>query len=350
MTDDKAPSAEVMAIRDLMASRWVGYALNAAATLNVADALAGGPRPAASVAETVGADPVTLARLLRALVTIGLLRQREDGAYELTPVGALLRTDAPDRFRDQILLNGSERALKSWIHFVDCVRTGATAAKIVEGVDDPFAWFAERPEEQARFDAAMAEGTRGMAEAIGRAYDFTGIASIVDVGGGYGTLLPPILHAYPAMTGTVFDRPHCADGAAANAEKEGLADRYGFVSGDFFTDALPAGADAYLLKSVIHDWDDERSVAVLRRCREAMREDSRLLMVEVVLPDRLADEPAHRRMVWADLNMLVATGGRERTESEYNTLFDAAGLRVSRILPTRTTANMSVVEVLSHFR
>jgi hypothetical protein len=339
MADD-----DVARFRDLLSGRWVGYALHAAATLGLADAFdSGGPRPAARLAEATGADPRSLERLLRALGTIGLVSRSGDG-YELTSLGALLRADSPERLRDQVLFTGGDRALRGWAQFPECVRSGRTAAAILDGIDDPFAWFAERPDQQAALDAAMAEGTAQMAGAIVRAYDFSGIDSAVDVGGGYGALLVPVLHAHPGLTATVFDRPHCEAGARELIAREGLADRYGFSGGDFFADPLPPGAGAYVLKSVIHDWDDERAVAVLRRCVQAMPAGARLLMIEVVLPDRLEPSAEHRRMVWADLNMLVSTGGRERTRSEYEALLAAAGLRITRIVPTDTPTSLSVVE------
>ncbi len=343
MTEHGA-SLEAVAFRDLLASRWIGYAIHAAAALDLVDALTGAPRSAASVAGTVGADPVALDRLMRALVTIGLLRNADD-RYDVTPLGALLRSDARESFRGQVLLTGGERSLRGWAEFVECVRTGYTSAQILDGINDTFAWFAERPEEQARFDAAMAEGTTQMADAIAAAYDFSDIGTVVDVGGGYGALLPPILQGYPKMTALVFDRPHCRAGATQLTAEAHVSDRCQFVGGDFFEDPLPPDADAYILKSVIHDWDDERSVALLRRCRHAMLDRSLLLVIEVVLPDRLGETPEHRRMVWADLNMLVATGGRERTRSQYDALFATADLRISSIAPTRTPTAMSVIEV-----
>lgn len=342
---DPTEMAAVAAFRDLLATRWVGYAIHAAAVLGIPDLLAGGPRTADGIAAEAGADPVALDRLLRALSTIGLVRLAGE-AYELQPIGAVLCSNAPEGMRNQVLLTGGERSLDAWAKFVECVRTGRTASQILDGLDDPFAWFAERPEEQAKFDAAMASGTTAVARAVLDAYDFSGISTIVDVGGGYGTLLVEVLRAYPTATGVVFDRPHCRDGAESRIAGSGLADRYRFEDGDFFAVPLPAGADAYVLKSVVHDWDDEKSMAILRRCREAMRDESRLLLIEAVLPDDLDGSAEHRRMVWADLNMLVATGGRERTESQYRALLKAEDLSISRIIPTDTPTKMSVVEVL----
>lgn len=339
-----AELSDVVVLRDLLASRWIGPAIHAAAALRLADVMGERSMSVAEVAGAVDADPHTLRRLLRALSTIGLVEQGDGDAdhFRMTAVGALLGSDSPARMRDQVLLTSGEGALRGWGQFVGCVRSGDTATKILDGVDDPFASFSG--EARARFDAAMAEGTRQIADAVVRAYDFGTLKSFVDVGGGYGTLLLPVLGADEERSGVVFDRPGCEDGAQGIIEQAGLADRYTFAGGDFFVDPVPPGADAYLLKSVIHDWDDDRAVAILRACRAAMRADSRLLLVEAVLPDRLGQVPEHRRMVWADLNMLVATGGQERSRSQYEALLGAAGLRLDHIVPIDTPTMMSVIE------
>jgi orsellinic acid C2-O-methyltransferase len=333
--------SDVVAFRDLLAGRWVGPAIHAAAVLGLADVMAGRSMGAGEVAGAVGGEVDTVRRLLRALTTIGLVEQEGD-LFRVTSMGALLAADSPVRLRDQVLLTGGEGALRGWGQFAAVVRTGDTATKILDGVDDPFASF--DGEARARFDAAMAEGTRQIAAAVERAYDFDGLTSLVDVGGGYGTLLAPILHASAERTGVVFDRPGAADGARRVIEQEKLTERYRFIGGDFFTDPVPAGADAYVLKSVIHDWDDERALAILHACRRAMRPDSRLLLIEVVLPDQLDQVAEHRRMVWADLNMMVATGGQERSRSQYEALLTEAGLRLERIVPIDTPTMMSVIE------
>jgi hypothetical protein len=234
--------------------------------------------------------------------------------------------------------------MRSWGAFDDCIRTGKTAAHLLDGIDDPFAAFDADPSARAQFDNAMAEGAHQVARQIADAYDFTDITRIVDVGGGYGTLLPPILHSRPGMTGIVVDRPNCREGAERTIAETGLHDRYSFVGADFFVDALPPGADAYVLKSVLHDFDVERSIAILRRCREAMTDSSRLLVVEIVVPDRLERTARHRGIVAADLHMLVATGGRERTESQYRALLAAAGLRLETVTPTGTAPGFDVID------
>jgi hypothetical protein len=177
---------------------------------------------------------------------------------------------------------------------------------------------------------------------IAAAYDFAGVRRVVDVGGGHGALLPSILAANPEMQGVVFDLENCREGAMRLLEKTRLAARCEFVAGSFF-ESVPPGADAYLIKSVIHDWDDERSIAILRTCAAALGGDAKILIIEVVVPQRLTGTPIDAMIAGTDLNMLVMTGGRERTEREYRELAAAAGLRIARIVPT--LAAMSVIEL-----
>jgi hypothetical protein len=335
-------AADAERVLDLLATAWMAPAVHAAAALGVAEALGADPRPVAAVAEAVGADAGALRRLLRALAAVGLVRWDGD-AVAITPAGARLRADAPGSLRPRALLAGPG-IQSAWAQLADCVRTGATAGKLVDGVDDPFAWFEERPDQQARLNEAVADSTRQVADAIAAAYDFTGVRTLVDVGGGHGALLPAILRANPAMTATVVDKPHCEAGATRLLAEAGLAGRASFVAGDFLTGALPAGADAYVLKSVLHDWDDEHAAGILRRCRLAMPPGARLLIVEVVLPEGTTDSPADRRLAWADLQMLVATGGRDRTRSQYTSLLRSAGLHLRATYPTATPTPLTIVE------
>jgi hypothetical protein len=196
--------------------------------------------------------------------------------------------------------------------------------------------FEANPEAAALFNRAMVELTRLDAADIVRACDFSASERIVDVGGGFGELLAAILKANPDKRGVLFDRPHAIEGARTLMEAAQVADRCEFVAGDFF-DAIPAGADTYLLKSVIHDWNDERGTAILRNCRRAMEGRARLLLVERIVPQRLGASAAHRAIARGDLNMLVGLGGRERTEDEYRVLLDAAGLQIKAVLPAGRT-------------
>ena len=323
----------------MITSYWIPQSIYAAAALGVADVLADGPKPSPAIARAVGADADALHRLMRALVALELCTADDDGAFALTPLGACLRSDTSDSMRSWALLLGSERHWHSWGRLVECIKTGRSVPELdgrdtwVEPSGDPTA--------SDTFNQSMVQLTRHIAGAVAVSYDFSAFRRIVDVGGGFGALLPPILKANPTLRGTVFDLPRCRDGARAIAEKTRLADRYDFVGGDFFVDPLPK-ADAYIIKSVIHDWDDERSIAILRNIRAAMGPESRVLVVEPIAPDRPGSTPFDAMMAHTDLNMLVATGGRERTESDFRALIEKSGFDVTRIVPTPAT--MSIIE------
>src|SRR5262245_22179918 len=253
----------------MISSIWVPQAIYAAAKLGLADALASGPLSGRAAAEKTGCHPRATERLLRALVVLGLLRQHDDGRFELTPLGRCLTSDAPDSVRSWALLWGGPMLWEPWGHLADCVRTGEMAPKLLEGVDSPFELMERHPEDAAHFNRSMLELTRGLAALLPAAYDFSAAKRVCDVGGGFGQLLPPLLHAHPELRGVVYDLPRCADGSRELMAEEGLADRCSFQAGDFF-ESVPSGADVNLIKSVIHDWDDARSRTILSRCREAM--------------------------------------------------------------------------------
>ena len=328
-------------LAEMMNRLWVPAVLYAAVELGLPDALRDGPRQGEELARAVGADPDALARLMRALVSLEVFSETADGAFDLAPLGSLLRSDTRDSFRSMAELSGSPQSFRSWGQLLESVRTGQTTAQLLEGLRDSYEHFAAHPEEQAVFDRSMVEFTRQAAGALVLAYDFSGVRKIADLGGGYGALLPPILRAHPGMTGIVLDAPHCRAGAERVFEKTRIADRCEFVSGNLF-DGVPPGADLYVLKNVLHGCDDERGLVVLRNCRAAMGEGSRLLVLEIVAPERLG--PLDQGIVGSDLNMLLATGGRERTEAEYRKLLAAADLRIERIVPT--LARVQVIEVL----
>jgi SAM-dependent methyltransferase len=290
------------------------------------------------VAREANTHPRATYRLLRALATLELVREREDGAFELTALGRCLTSDAPDSVRSWALLWGGPMMWEPWGHLADCVRTGEMAPKLLSGVDSPFALMESHPEDAAHFNRSMLELTRGVAALLPAAYDFGDARLVVDVGGGFGALLPPLLHEHPELRGLVYDLPGCAEGSRKLMAAEGLADRCDFAAGDFFA-SVPAGGDVYLLKSVIHDWDDAKSRAILERCRSALKPGARLLVLEWIVPDRVG--PADGAIAGTDLNMLVMVGGEERTESEYRALLASAGLRVTRVIPTGA---MSLIE------
>ena len=323
----------------MITSYWVPQSIYAAAALGIADALAGGPMQSRDVAREVDADPDALHRLMRALVALELCTVTDDGAFELTTLGACLRRDSKDSVRAWALLLGSEQHWHAWGRLVECIKTGRS----VPALDGRDTWVEPSgdPAASDEFNQSMVQLTRHIAGAVAVSYDFSAFGTIADVGGGFGALLPPILKANPGVRGVVFDLPRCRDGARALAEKTRIADRCTFVGGDFFTDALPP-ADAYLVKSVIHDWDDERSLTLLRNIRKAMTPEARLLVVEPIVPARPGATPFDAMLAHTDLNMLVVTGGRERTETDFRTLIERAGLVVTRIVPTPAT--MSIIE------
>jgi hypothetical protein len=327
----------------MITSYWIPQAIHAAAQLGVADALADGPQPSAAVAAAVGANPGAVHRLLRALATIEVCAERDDGRFELTVLGRCLRSDAPDSVRSWALLMGGQMVWPCWGRLAESVRTGEPAPKLMDGLDT-FEHMRRHPAEMAIFNRSMEELTRGLSGVVATAYEFAAAGTVVDVGGGHGALLPAILAAHPRIRGVVFDLERCREGAERLMTEQGLRARCTFVAGDFFETA-PRGGDVYLMKSVIHDWDDERSVTILRRCREAMAAAARLVLVEILVPERAGTSPLDLMIAGTDLNMLVMAGGRERTEREYRGLIDAAGLRVTRIIPTPSA--FSLIEATS---
>jgi hypothetical protein len=229
----------------------------------------------------------------------------------------------------------------AWGRLIDCVRSGESIPQL-DGWETAFDFRESHPAEGAIFDRAMAEMTRRVAGGIAAGYDFTGIATLVDVGGGSGALLPPILEGCPDMRATVFDLAGSRDGALRLFTETGIAARCDFVAGSFFETVSPAAADAYVVKSVLHDWDDARAVAILGTIRSAMVRRSRLLVIESIAPERPGSSPHDAMIAATDLNMLIATGGRERTAAEFRALLDAAGLHVTRVVST--PAGMSIIE------
>jgi len=328
-------------MRTLVGSRWVSQAIYAAVALGIVDTLAGEARTAEQVADAVGAHAGATARLLRALATLGITEAVGDGAFALTPLGSLLLANGAGSVRSSVTLTLGPSAWRAWGALVDCVRTGDTAATVLDGVADPFDAFAGGEAERV-FNRAMAEGTRRIARDVVAACGFADVATLVDVGGGYGALVPPVLDAHPDMTAVVYDLPRCERGANELLAAAGVRDRCRYQAGDFFVDALPQGADVYVLKSVVHDFDDDQVATLLDNCRRAAAPTTRLLIIETVVPDEIGTSVDDRWMASADLNMLIATGGRERTENEYRALLRAAGFEVAAIVPT--ASGLSIIE------
>lgn len=319
------PSARIL---QLATASWMSAAVSAAATLGVADELADGPRSAAELAKAVDVDPPTLYRLLRACADFDLFRELDGQVFELTEVGEALRTDSPTSMRGFAQWVGTPAERYPWANLANSVRTGQPAFELTHG-KDVWDYLAAEPATAEIFNDAMTSASNQMIAPVVGAYDFSGFGTLVDVGGGHGALLAEVLKATPGLRGVLYDQPDVVAGADGPLGQAGLEGRYEVVSGSFF-DGVPAGADAYLLSNVIHDWNDERSAKILSNVREAMAEHAKVLLVEVVMPSDPEPSPTVKLM---DLNMLVLCGGKQRTSAEFAELFAAAGLRLSRIVP-----------------
>lgn len=317
---------------------YVSQALYVAAKLGIADLLGDGPRHHDDLARATDTHAASLRRVLRLLASAGVLAETDDGSFELTPLGSFLKT-GPGSFSAVAQLFAGPLVWSSWGDLLHTVRTGDTALHHVFGTDS-FEYLAKHPEEGAVFDEAMGAFTAMVAVAVAAAYDFSSFRTITDVGGGEGKLLAGILRENPALRGVVFDLPRLADGARKQIAAAGLGNRCTFVAGDFFQ-AVPGGGDAYLLKHVIHDWDDRRATTILQSCHRAMGPGAKLLIVEGVYPPRIDRSLESRGAAANDVNMMVCTGGRQRSEGEFRELFEAAGFRLARIVPT---AMSSVIE------
>jgi orsellinic acid C2-O-methyltransferase len=304
--------------------------LYVAVRLSIPDLLASGPRTSDDLAQAAGAHPPSLHRLLRALTTLEVVREREDGSFELLPMGELLRSDSPTSLRTWTLYNG-QYLWQTWGRLLESVQTGESARSRLFGTEG-FEHLERDPELAALFNQAMVEITRFISSAVVQAYDFSDFRCIVDVGGGYGELLGAILKANPQARGILFDMDHAIDEGGRHLKAAGVADRCEFVSGSFF-ESVPAGADAYVLKSIIHDWNDERARVILTTCRRAMPEQATLLLVERVMPERLGTTPSDQAMAQSDLNMLIQLAAQERTESEFVALLESTDFRHTRTVP-----------------
>jgi len=318
----------------LIAGGWITQAIGLAAELGIADLLADGSKPSTELAEATGCHPQALYRLLRALASVGVFTEVEPERFGLTPMAEALRDEATGSLRGMARFRAGDVQWRTWAHFRDGIRTGEPVFEQVHGMDS-WEYFAQHPAASAIFNAAM-KGTMGqVVDTVAAAYDFSEFSMIVDVGGGHGAMLGAILRGNPALHGVVFDRPHVAEGAEAAVRAAGLLERCDVIGGDMF-EQVPSGGDAYMLSRIIHDWDDEQSVAILKNCRRVMGPRARVLLVEEVIPP--GDTPSFGKL--SDLNMLVSLGGRERTEAEYRALYEAAGFTLTQVIPTRSRVSL----------
>ena len=315
----------------LIDAAWIPHAIRAACSLRVPELLGQRRDGIETLAAASATHAPSLRRLLRALASLDLCHENEDGSYHLTAMGSLLREDAPDSLRAWALLTGGPLAQR-FAELEQSVRTGESFRVRHQRTND----FSEMESDRtaaALFNRAMTDLTRRVATEVLSAVDFSAARRIVDVGGGHGELLAAVLTAYPRARGVLFDLAHAIEGAGAVLESARVADRCERVAGDFFA-AVPAAGDTYLLKSVLHDWDDERCALILANCRRAMAPGSRLLVIERIAPVRAGNSPLDQSVARADLNMLLSLSGRERSEAEYRALFATAALEIKDISPT----------------
>jgi hypothetical protein len=321
---------------DLINGFQASQALHVAAILGLADLLDAVPRTADDVAGLTNTHPIALYRLMRALAAIGVFHEDEEHRFGLTAVGEFLRSDVSGTHAPMAELVGRPYFRQAWDALIMTVRTGKTAFDHVYG-KDVWQFRTECADEERIFNRTMATATERFAEAVLDVCDFGRFHHIVDVGGGDGMFLAKILAAHPRTRGTLFDQPQVITRGTAAVESAGLPGRCQALGGNFFV-SVPELADAYLLKWILHDWDDTASIDILRACRRAMHPASRLLIVEHVI----GPPNTSREGKFMDLSMMVLTGGRERTRDEFSSLLAEAGFRLVSVTPTATP--LSVLE------
>jgi hypothetical protein len=301
--------------------------LQIAANLKLADQIAEGPKTAQELAEANDVNPDALYRMLRALAAEGVFAERDDGTFEMTELSQFLHSRAMGSIARHW---GADWHYAAWGGLEHSIKTGEPAFAVVHGVDH-FTYLREHPDASEEFDASMTATSTVADMAVVQVYEFEGVNTLVDVGGGYGRLLAGILDRHPEMKGVLFERPEVLEAAEAHVQKSGVADRLELVGGDFFETA-PQGGDAYILTRILHDWEDAKAIEILKRIRENMPQDAKVLTIEVVIPP--GNTPFLGKII--DVGMLTLFGGRERTFEQYAALYEAAGLGLDRLVPTFT--------------
>ena len=303
-----------------------------ACRLKLPDLLSAGPKTADELAASTETHAPSMQRLLRGLVVWDVVSEMPDGRFASTPLSDQFRSDRPGLRNQTVML--SEEGYQAWGELMYTLRTGKPAYEHLYGKSH-FARLGEEPEMSANFNAAMVEISARMAQAFITAFDFTGVTTVVDVGGGNGGMLLAVLQAYPEKRGILFDLAQGLAGARETLAAAGVVGRVTLHKGSFF-EAIPSGGDLYLLKSIIHDWDDERALAILQTCRRAMSDRARLVLLERRFPERVENADEMLTTVMGDLQMMVVLGGKERTDNEYRELLAQAGLHLTRVVPTET--------------
>lgn len=325
-TQELPPQAQLM---QMITGKAVTQSIFVAAKLGIADLLSEGVQSVDELAAATETDPSSLYRVLRALASLGIFAETDSGYFTLTPLAEPLRENAPESLRDLAIMFGCDWHNRAWSNLLHSVQSGQPAFDLTFGMD-LFTYLHENPSQFAVFNNAMTALSRPEAGAICQAYDFSEFDTIVDVGGGHGFLLAEILKANPSLRGILLETPKVVDGTRATMAEAELIDRCQVVAGDFFEE-VPEGAEAYILKLILHDWNDEDAHKILQTCREAMAPDGKILVANAVVPP--GNEPYIGKLV--DMEMMVMTpGGLERTESEFRQLFAEGGFELTRVIPT----------------
>jgi len=334
---DVTPSAAMLR---MISGFRISRAVYVAAKLGIADLLKDGPKINEELARLTNTHPPSLYRIMRALASVGIFAEDGQGCFTLTAVGNTLRSDVPGSLRAWAILVLGDEHYQAWGDLMHSLETGETCFNHVFGMG-VFQYESQHPEHAKIFDEAMSNLIGVYNSAVLASYSFSSIETLIDVGGGDGSFLVAVLQANPQMKGVLFDLPHVAEKAKQRITKAGLSGRCEVVAGDLFVSA-PSGGDAYMLSRVINSFENERAVVILQQCRRAVTQKGKLLLVERVLPDRVENSIEAEGPVLSDLNMMVMSGGRERTATEHRGLLEKAGFTLTRIIPTRS--EVSVIE------
>lgn len=335
---ESAAEQPQFAMLQMIVGFWVSRAIYVAAKLGLADLVKDRPKTADELARLTGTHAPSLYRVLRALAGVGVFADDGQGRFAQTPLSETLRGDTPGSLRATAMVELGQEHFSAWGNMMHSVKTGEIA---FDNLFKQNAWeyYARNPEDASNFNKSMKGLTEMINGAVLSAYDFSGVNKLVDVAGGTGGLISAILTIHPQMRGVLFDLPHVIAEAGPLLDAAGVRDRCETASGDFF-ESVPAGGDAYVMKWIIHDWDDAKSTAILENIRKAMNENGKLLLIETVVPE--GNYPDLSKFL--DLNMMVMTGGRERTEAEFNSLLAASGFKLRRVI--RTASPVYVIEAV----
>lgn len=325
---DDNQAVDPQGLLQIISGFWISRAVHALATLGIPDLIQDGPKNATELATETASDAPSLYRLLRTLSSVGLLTLSDDEKFGLTPVSRTLVSNGPASMKWFTISELGQEHYGAWGNLAHSVKTGEIAFDNHYNMNC-WEYFQTHPEDAAIFNDSMSGMTAAANEALISGYDFSQFKKIADIGGGHGGLITSILNAHPAVSATLFDSPQVIEGAKEKLAAAGVADRCETVAGDFFS-AVPGGADAYVMKWIIHDWNDELALRILKNCRQQIPGDGKLILVDCVVPED--NEPHFSKFI--DLNMMVMTGGKERTEREFAQLLDAAGFKLQQVIHT----------------